>query len=73
MSGKSHAENMSCDQFEAAMLSRYKTMETLFKAFHRYPKGDMMAGKYIRGEVQSMWEGWELRRRFANDAAVKSK
>jgi hypothetical protein len=72
MSGKSHAENRSRDKFEAAMLSRYKSMEVLFKAFERYPKEDrLMPGKYVRGEVQSLWEGWELHRHSQCDRGAE--
>lgn len=61
MSGKSHAENMSRDKFEAAMLSRYQSMETLFKAFERYPKKDrLMPGKYGQDLISP--EGWRIAR-----------
>ena len=42
--------------FEEAMLSRYTSMETLFMALAKKSG----SGHYVREEVQSMWEGWQL-------------
>lgn len=46
------------------MKSRYRTMEGLFRAFQKDSKG-----KYIREEVQTMWEGWQLRERTADQTS----
>lgn len=43
--------------FEAAMVRRFDSLETLFRAFER----DKATGMYLRDQVQLMWQGWELR------------
>lgn len=56
-------KSVSRKRFEASMQTKFRSIDELFKAFSRYPPNDRWApGKYVRHEIESMWQGWELRR-----------